>query len=426
MDYVPGIQLTTLDEDDREHAIIRGWSRCSWLRSVEKQPSAGAFVLSPHTMPEVREIAAELDAHRRVRLTVDSVVRGTGYIAKTKRRGARDETGPVLAVEVEGALGPALASSIPEDFSVASGDTIKTVAENLLWPWGIQVVAGATADRLASDRRETTQAVPWGRMTPAEQAAYLAQHEDLARAIASSRTPTAPIPVELIDWFMAHPDPAVERLTETKESRELHPHPDELIGAFLPRLLAGYGLVLLEGADGSAILTAPDYEVRADRARIEKRISGGTVHEGTVVESDLEEVYARIGEVTVRGKRRKEGREVVAVKAMAQDADLAAGPWRALRTVHVTDPSIRDQSEAQRRADTMLNESRFGGYRYSARLAGYAVGPRVIMRDTMISVLDEEHEVDRDLYVVSDEIEFSMEGPSLRVECALPGTWTVG
>ena len=57
-------------------------------------------------------------------------------------------------------------------------------------------------------------------------------------------------------------------------------------------------------------------------------------------------------------------------------------------------------------------------------LAGYAVGPKVISRDQVIAVLDEEHEVDADLYVIGDEIGFSDKGPSLKIECVLPGTWT--
>lgn len=423
MDYVPGVSLVILDEQDREHAVIRGWTRCSWQRSVEKAVSAGVFALAPHTMPEVRDIEAELEAHRKVRLLVDGVARGTGYVASIKKHGAMDETGPVMTVQVEGALGPALASAIPDDFAPGTNASIAQIVTDLLWPRGIKVVAGADADRLAWDRRMADRTVPWSGMTEAERQAYLAEHTDLARLLRSAQPSNAPIPAELIHWFEEHPAPRVSRLSETLESRALHPHPDELVGAFLPRLLRGYGLILLEGADGSAILTTPDYEVRADRPRIEKRLTGGTVHEGTILESDLQKTFARLGEVTVRGQKRKQGRELVAVRGWAQDAELAT-QWRSLRHVSVTDPAIRDQTEAQRRADTMLRESQFGGYRYTARLAGYAVGPKVVGRDQVLAVLDEEHSVDEDLYVLSDEIEFSMEGPALSIECCRPGTWT--
>lgn len=427
MDLAHRLRIVFLDGDDRENAAYSGWTEYDFKQNIQEVPYTGTLTLKAVAPgdPTYLALITKLRRNPRIALMVDGTKRATCRVRDMEQSCSRSR-GQVLVVSTEDLLGQPFRNALPLDFSL-EGLTVKQIGEKLLGPFGLSVVADDRANRVAITTRMLSRPEVWDELTPDEQSRMIAADPELAhvlRANADEHQANPEIEEHLFRDGAARTF-AVSRLTETKESRAIHPQPGQKIGEWYSAFLREHGLMIWADAAGNAILSTPDYTAPAE-FYIELLLSGGQTWEGTILESRLvEQPGAQVTEAQVYGHSGVVGDDDRYGSAV--DTELEARGYKQL-DVQV-DASCRDGTSAKRRAETTLREAQMASWVYSATIAGHSAGLLMPAPNMRIRVRDEsiwldDACLDEVLHCISVGFGYRRGGPTCTVELIRPGLWT--
>jgi prophage tail gpP-like protein len=422
------LRIVFLDDDSGEaNAAYSGWTEYDFQQNIQEVPYTGTLTLvavAPGD-PTWRDLVSKMRRNPKLALLVDGVKRATCRVRDLEQScGVRRPQ--TLVASVEDLLGQPYRNPVPLDLSL-EGLTVKQVGEKLFGPFGLRVIVDDRANRAAITTRAGTADVSWAEMTPAQREAAVAVEPELARLLTEQQEEHQASQA-IQDLLMRDGEVrtfAVSRLSETRESRALHPSPDQLIGDWWPEFLREHGLLCWGDADGNVILSTPDYTA-APQFMLELRLSGGQTWEGTILDSKLvEQPGAQTTEVRVYGHTGKIGDDDA--YASAKDTELEGRGYKQLLVL--PEASLRDGTAAKRKAETTLHEAQMAAWVYEATIAGHAAGMLMPAPNMLAAVHDEsvwldDNYLDERLHIVGLGFGYRPSGPTCTVRCIRPGLWS--
>jgi prophage tail gpP-like protein len=413
------VKLAILDAEDRERTVFPFWTQYSVTQDVRQYVSKARLTLKPCNTTEARAVLSKLYEGTKVAGFVEGTKVLTGYVEDIETGQDARTKAPTAVVTVADVLGQTVNDALPEGFQIKDL-TIRQVYEQLLAPYGIAVVAGNEANRTALSVRRTTGTAATSESNDAEVARLMAE----ARAEGGSNVP-------LQEYMEAHPTTTVQRLSETKESRALHPRPDDTVDKFLIRFGRANGMLVWASGDGKAVISTPDWNRRPEFEFI-RSTTDRTVREGRILSGKC---VLQIGrghqEIIVLGRCGRRGDSKI--RGTARD-EVAIAALTALDRKHrvrrVVDNSLRNGEDAQRRAETLLAQEKMAARTWSGAVAGHGVRTVLLAYDQMVHVHDETCVVeggellDANLWLAARTFASDKKGLRTEVSCAWPGSWT--
>jgi len=414
------LKVATLDTRGREKTVFQYFTAYNVNQDIRQLVSKARITIKPGTSEIARRFVGELDTGCKVALFVDGTRVLTGFREDIESGQDEKARAPTAVITIADVLSQVVDDALPDGFSL-SGLTVFQVFERLLEPYGIEVVEGNVENRLATTRTWRTRTEDNSVDLDPEAARLQAEGQREGGSL-----------VALQEYMEAHPTTTVKRLSETKESRDLHPRPNETTDKFLIRFARANGLLVWASGDGKAIVSAPDWtrtpEIEFYRSTTDRRMRHGRILGGTLVRQPGRLAH----EVQVLGHHGKRGESKIVGVARDETAifDLD-NLGRRHRILRITDNSLRDQADAQRRAETTLAQAKMAGKTYTCRVQGHGVGTALQAIDQMAHIIDDccldegGVSLDASLWTVGRSFDQSDRG-ALRTALtfAWPGSWS--
>jgi prophage tail gpP-like protein len=421
----PRVKIVTLDGDGRERTVFPFWTAYNVGRDVRKYVQSARLTITPCTTPEARAMLREIDRAGKIACFVEGVRVLTGYRADVESGQDSKQKAASAVVTIDDVLGQTVDDALPDNF-VLTGLTVRQVSERLYAPYGLQVVVGNEGNRLALSTRLTphelnvTERAESGNEPELARLLAAIQQEGNGRAVPETQA-----------YLEAHPPPTVQRLAETKESRALHPQPNESVDSFAVRFFREQGLLVWASGDGKVILSAPDWDQEPTyhliRSKTDHRMTDGRIRSGKIIRQP-----GRVAdEVQVKGRVGRRGATAVVGIARNEEAiALLQAQGRRWRIRKEVDASLRDQQHADRKAATILAQARMAAKTYSCSVAGHGVGIALQAEDQMVHVYDDcaiddgGVSLDSDLWCVGATFAQNDKGAlQTSLNFAWPGSW---
>lgn len=418
----PRIKVVTLDSEDRERIVFPYWTGYNVSQNVNQLVSKARLVLTPCISVAAREMLAELYAGRKIATFIEGTRVHTGYVEDVETGQDSRSKAPSAIITIADVLGQTVDDSLPDGFQIRD-KTVRQVFESVLTRYGIEVVIGNEGNRMAVSQRRVEREVP----TTAD------NDPELARLLAEGQREGGSL-VAAQEYAEAHPNTRATQLSETRESRALHPTPGETADAFLTRFARACGLMLWASGDGKAILSAPNWDQRPE-FEVVRSWADRSVREGRILSGRLVVQRRAPQEVIVQGRTGRRGQSKIRASARDEEAiyALAWEAGRKYRVHRIIDNSLRSQEDAQRRADTALAQAKLKAKSYDCEVAGHGVRTALYAMDQMVHVYDDccvqedGSFLDANLWLVGRS--FAQQGRrrmTTSLTFAWPGSWTAG
>lgn len=415
----PRVKIATLDSEDRERIVFPYWTSYSVSRDIRRYVQTARLTISPCTTTEARAMLRQIDMAGRIAAFIEGVRVITGYVADIESGQDGRDKAPSAVVTIDDVLGQTVDCALPDGFSL-TGLTVRQVAEAVYGRYGLQVVIGNEGNRLALSQRSVTRT----------EGTNTNNDPDLARLISTASDEFA-ADRAVREYLEAHPTTTVQRLSETPESRALHPQAGETVDAFMVRFARENGLLVWASGEGQVILSAPNWD-QDPTYRLVRSRTDHVMHPGRILSGRLVRQPGRVAhEIIVQAKIGKRGADKVKGVARDEEAIAAfAAQGRLHRTRIEVDSSLRNQQAAQRRADTKLAQAKMAAKSYTCSVAGHGVGVALQAEDQMVGVYDDcvvddgGEILDSNLWCVGPSFNSDKRGLRTELSFAWPGSWT--
>ncbi len=392
------VRLSLQVGDEAETYFQRCWDSYELDQDLREWPMTWRLTMGPMGTPTTTRFLERVAHNPVARCYVGGTLICTGRVETWEPGGGRENGRSFLNVAGTGPLGQAAEDDVPLGWSPRNL-TIGQAVTELLSKWGIEVRGSNELQRAAVTRR-TTRApdIAAGRAGVDVNAAG-----NRAQQVGTGTVTTS------------------DKTTTVFDDRAIRPRPGEKRLEWLRRFLAHHKLLACESADGALFIGVPDYD-QAPMADIVRLPDGSQPREGCVASSRAPRRPGRQpSSVTVTGRVERGGQR--RVKATVADQDRIDRGWLIDRIV--ADDQVRDQAQAQAKAESIVAAEAMRALEYEAEITGHGVGPYLLAPDTIVRVRDAICALDGVLmYVVKRSFSYDRKaGARVKIGCVLPGLW---